>query len=86
MIALLALSLTFPDIQRPPHRFQTTGTVLLRTTHVISDVCTAEDALACSAGTVVVMPDPCFYRGETYADLLCHEMAHALKGWRHETR
>lgn len=37
---------------------------------------------ACSGASGVVLPDPCPYaeRGERFAQLLCHELAH-LGGW-----
>ena len=38
--------------------------------------------VACAQGDVIVMPDPCLYRDDNYARLLCHEKAHIL-GWEH---
>ncbi len=71
-------------IKRPPDRFITNGTVLLRTTDSVRSVCKGEYDNACSAGTVIVTDNPCRYPKEVYATRLCHEMAHALMGWKHE--
>ena len=38
--------------------------------------------VACAQDDVIVMPDPCLYRDDSYAKLLCHEKAHIL-GWAH---
>jgi hypothetical protein len=36
---------------------------------------------------IVVMPDPCpFAVQDAYAHVQCHENAHYLSGWQHETR
>lgn len=45
-------------------------------------------AFACSGAQndrkVIILPNPCPYgaKGERYAELVCHEVAH-VKGWRH---
>jgi hypothetical protein len=33
----------------------------------------------------IVMPNPCEWpvEGDAYAELLCHELGHAVSGWRH---
>lgn len=87
-LLLLGVATAAPatTILRPPERFITTGSVLLRTTDAVSAVCTGEYDRACTAGTVVVTDNPCDYPREVYATRLCHEMAHALRHWRHETR
>lgn len=36
--------------------------------------------------TVVIMPDPCAFASiDEYAQVQCHENAHYLAGWQHET-
>lgn len=40
--------------------------------------------LACSPASIyVVMPNPCEFPGDLYAELLCHEKAH-VNGWKHQ--
>lgn len=38
--------------------------------------------VGCTQSGVIVMPDPCLYRDDNYARLLCHEKSHVL-GWEH---
>lgn len=40
-------------------------------------------ALACESLGTVYMPNPCEFRGDVYAELLCHESAH-VRGWPHD--
>jgi hypothetical protein len=76
-------------IQVPPLRFQGNGTFLLRTTDLALAVCDgtlSSEAVGCAAGSVVIMPNPCDFPRQSYAALLCHEKAHAVSGWRHESK
>ena len=37
---------------------------------------------ACATSNLIVIPNPCLYRRDSYADLLCHELQH-VNGWEH---
>jgi hypothetical protein len=46
--------------------------------------CQASNAVACTVGSVVIMPDPCIWAREYYASLMCHENGHRFGKWAHE--
>ena len=86
--AALLLILTACDeptgIERPPDRYLATGTVLLTTSKALPKWCSTPRAVACApmdGSRRVNTLDPCDHPGEAYADGLCHEIAHSLKGW-----
>lgn len=48
--------------------------------------CTRNVQIGARVLRVVVMPDPCAAADvDPYAQIMCHEVAHLLGGWRHET-
>lgn len=52
--------------------------------HVIA--CTRRVEVNGQTLLVVVMPNPCAYATwDPYAQVQCHENAHYLSGWKHET-
>lgn len=75
-----------PTFQLPPPAYRATGAVILRTEKDVRPFCKNDLSLACTIGTYVILPDPRDYLDEYFAGLLCHELAHALKGWKHEPR
>lgn len=58
------------------------GVESLCTSAGVGPVPSGRAVAACSQYDVIVMPDPCLYRDDNYAKLLCHEKAHIL-GWEH---
>ena len=37
---------------------------------------------ACATSNLIIISNPCLYRRDSYADLLCHELRH-VNGWDH---
>ena len=73
-----------PDL--PPLEFRNGTTFVIRPASrwQIKELC-SEAAFACaeSPSGVVNIPNPCLYRDDNYARILCHEMGH-INGWRHD--
>jgi|GEM_PF-2869744 len=78
-------------VQAPPERFKGAAPVVYLETGAVVQRCEPLN-VACAIkmpdGVVgpdwtIITPDPCAYPDQSYARLLCHELAHA-KGWRHE--
>lgn len=74
-------------IQRPPQGYQNPASFSVHTmpSYEIGYLChdlgaTSAGDLACTLGQTVYMPNPCEFRGDRYADLLCHEAGH-VQGW-----
>jgi hypothetical protein len=90
LLTSCATSSSVHSVLRPPAEYQggETRAHVLFTSNVNAECkypaigCAQHERLFGSrTETRVVMPDPCTVR-ESYADLLCHELAH-VKGWRH---
>jgi len=79
-------------VQEPPQRYASVETpAVYLEVGKVAEYCAPLNA-ACAkpippevAGPdwTIITPDPCAYPDQSYARLLCHELAHA-KGWRHE--
>ena len=81
-------------VQAPPERFRAPAPIVYLHAGAVAKECGnplyASCAIPMPEGVAgpdwrVVTPDPCAdaYKGEAYARLVCHELAHA-NGWRHE--
>ena len=73
----------------PPARFQKPATFIVMTTPYVEEACQTQGwhlpanylYRACTKNGVVTIPNPCTWApGDSYAELLCHEAAHA-QGW-----
>lgn len=89
-VTLAPNSTRFSD-GRPPDRFQDDRTVTVQFTDQrgINEAChprfgpppAGMKTNACATGRRVIAPNPCDYpESETFAHLLCHELAH-MNGW-----
>lgn len=73
-------------IETPPHRYRGANTVLVEflPPHAVPRRCAergAANAIACGNADALTLPNPCGMPGAgSFADLACHELAHA-NGW-----
>lgn len=73
-----------PYVKQPPKAYQTNTTAMVRfeDTQKVWNACDrGPSVVGCARGVAITMPNPCQWPDdETYAQLLCHEMAH-VNGW-----
>jgi hypothetical protein len=70
----------------PPPQYQAIGTTTVAFSDDPATDCNMGNAVACTLGAVIIVPNPCIWANEFYASLLCHENAHRFGGWRHEKK
>lgn len=89
-VILLALGLAAcePPVERPPAEFQGNRTWTVSLSSNSDEDCRkimpdahAGNIHGCTKWGVSIVPNPCLHSGY-YAELMCHEMAHA-NGWKH---
>lgn len=83
----------FAQPVRPPPEYRS-GPVQITVNFVTPDTATRmcrmlnpelpANVVACATDTVMVLPDPCFWRDDNYAEWVCHELGHArARNWEH---
>jgi hypothetical protein len=68
----------------PPKRFQGLGMTQVVFVYDTASECHMGNAMACTLGSMMILPDPCERSHEFYAALVCHELGHRFRGWKHE--
>lgn len=82
-LALLATGCATP-VPIPPPQYQGIGTTNIVFSSDTDTDCQQGNAVACTMGKVIIVPNPCLWSHEFYASLLCHENGHRFGGWKHE--
>jgi hypothetical protein len=80
-------------VDAPPSQFRGPGFYAVRTvpTAQIATACAGVSTVGerqgvvvgCAKGSVVILPNPCEW-SDAYAQLACHEQAHAARGWAND--
>ena len=84
-VAVLLLSgCVTPNVPIAPSRFQHLGKSRVLFTIDTAGECMIGNAVACTMGSAIILPDPCEYPQEYYARIVCHENGHRFGGWKHE--
>jgi hypothetical protein len=90
----MTVSASAPDfVTRPPAEFVggppiAMGLIVVPA-HLIDAACrqiggrASNMIVGCYVDGFVILPDPCVFRDEVFAQIACHEVAHA-RGWKHE--
>lgn len=65
---------------RPPARFTGNGEFKVQVVAQPSVACRDRASTGCFGLGWIILPNPCDWPAETYAQLFCHEKGHAL-GW-----
>ena len=87
VLALLApLALTAcASVQKPPEQYQTSRRASIEfmdkgQARAFCTTFTGTPAIACANQHLIWIENPCLHQGQSYADLLCHELAH-VNAW-----
>ena len=83
LFLLLTGCMTHP-VTPPPERFRALGRTEVVFSYDTASECQIGNAVACTLGSMVILPPPCEFRHEYYAAIVCHELGHRFGGWKHE--
>jgi hypothetical protein len=83
LAAIMFAFIALPPIQ---YRHNTETAVYFMSAEGVESTCEMltqlPNRLACANSNEIIAPNPCSYRGDYYADILCHELGH-VNGWSH---
>jgi hypothetical protein len=81
---LLLTGCVINPVTIPPERFRELGRTEVVFVYDTASECQTGNAVACTLGSIVILPPPCERKHEYYAAIVCHELGHRFGGWKHE--